>query len=217
VIDHVLPRTVQACEAFSDRPEVVLFPEEAAVIARAVEKRRREFTTVRGCARDALAAIGVAPAAIVPGTRGEPIWPAGVVGSMTHCPGYRAAVVAREHDFRAIGIDAEVDQPLPAALVDQILLPAERQRITELREWGVSVDRLVFCAKEAVYKTWYPLTHRFLDFHEASVTPDARGTFTAELRLDDPPESPAWPTAFAGRWLAANGLLITATSIRFDR
>jgi 4'-phosphopantetheinyl transferase EntD len=213
MIEEVLPLSVQACEAFSDRSDVALFPEEAAVIARAVEKRRREFATVRGCARDALAALGVAPAAIVPGSRGEPIWPAGVVGSMTHCPGYRAAVVARRGEFRSLGLDAEVDQPLPAALVDRILLPDEQARLAQRQDWAVSVDRLTFCAKETIYKLWYPITHRFLDFHEASVTVDADGTFTAELRLDDAPESPTWPTAFTGRWLAARGLLITAIDL----
>jgi hypothetical protein len=79
-----------SCEAFDDPPDAVLFPEKEAVISRAVDKRRREFQTVRHCARRALRELGVPPAAVLPGERREPVWPPGVVGSLTHCTGYRA-------------------------------------------------------------------------------------------------------------------------------
>ena len=102
---------------------------------------------------------------------------------MTHCAGYRAAVVARDSDSVSLGIDAEVDQPLPARLVDRIALPEERERLARLNDCGVSVDRLLFCVKETVYKAWYPITGRFLDFPEASVMLHPDGTFTAEVRL----------------------------------
>jgi 4'-phosphopantetheinyl transferase EntD len=80
-------------EAFDDPPDGVLFPEEAA-ISRAVEKRRRDFRTVRHCSRRALRELGVPPTAVAPGERRKPVWPPGVVGSLTHCTGYRAAAVA---------------------------------------------------------------------------------------------------------------------------
>jgi 4'-phosphopantetheinyl transferase EntD len=56
-------------EAFDDPPDAVLFPEEAAAISRAVEKRRRDFRTVRHCSRRALRELGVPPTAVVPGER----------------------------------------------------------------------------------------------------------------------------------------------------
>jgi 4'-phosphopantetheinyl transferase EntD len=49
VIEKILPDAVACCEAI-DVPDAALFPEEE-VISRAVEKRRREFRTVRHCAR----------------------------------------------------------------------------------------------------------------------------------------------------------------------
>jgi 4'-phosphopantetheinyl transferase EntD len=207
---------VRVSEAFSDRTDVVLYPEESAVIVRAVEKRRREFATVRGCARDALSALGIAPAPIVPGLRGAPTWPAAVVGSMTHCAGYRAAVVARSADLRSIGIDAEINQRLPPGTLERISLPEERGQLAELGGGGLSADRLLFCVKETVYKTWFPLTHRFLEFHEASVALRRDGTFTAVLRLDGPAEATSWPTDFSGRWLAANGLVLSASTVAAD-
>ena len=100
MIADILPSPVAAEEAFDDAGEVVLFPEEQAVIANAVDKRRLEFTTARACARVALGKLGLPPVPIVPGPRGAPRWPAGVVGSITHCAGYRACAVARDRRHR---------------------------------------------------------------------------------------------------------------------
>ncbi|MGH3274922.1 MAG: 4'-phosphopantetheinyl transferase family protein, partial [Streptosporangiaceae bacterium] len=109
MIEEILSPAVAAAEAFEDLAGTMLFPEEQAVMARAVEKRRREFTTARACARTALARLGQPPVAIVPGDRGEPRWPPGIVGSITHCAGYRAAAVGRAAEVLAIGLDAEPD------------------------------------------------------------------------------------------------------------
>lgn len=212
MIEELLPPSVRVGETYLDRLDVELYPQESAVIERAVEKRRREFATVRGCARDALRALGVEPAPILPGPRGEPTWPRGVVGSMTHCTGYRGAVVARSTELGSIGIDAEVDEPLPSGVIDTVSLREERGRLADLDGCGVCADRLLFCVKEAVYKAWFPLTHRFLEFHEACVTLDRDGTFSAEVRLDEPGEV-GWPNSFTGRWLARNGLLLSASSV----
>ena len=80
MLADMLPPEVAAVEAFGDLLDIVLFPEEEAVLVRAVDKRRREFTTARACARAALATLGLPPAPIVPGLRGAPQWPPGVVG-----------------------------------------------------------------------------------------------------------------------------------------
>jgi 4'-phosphopantetheinyl transferase EntD len=119
VIEKILPAAVACSEAFDDSPNAVLFPEEEAVISQAVEKRRREFRTVRLCARRALRELGLPPVAVLPGEHREPVWPPGVVGSMTHCTGYRAAAVAHSPDLVTVGIDAEphaliASQPSPA-------------------------------------------------------------------------------------------------------
>src|SRR5206468_2745795 len=109
-----------------------LFPEEEALIAAAVDKRRREFATARGCARSALAALGIEPAPILAGERGAPRWPPGIVGSITHCAGYRAAAVSSARDMITIGLDAEPDQVLPDGVLNAISLPGERSRLRDL-------------------------------------------------------------------------------------
>src|ERR1700761_3617241 len=94
MIEEILPSFLASADLFGDAPDVTLFPDEEALLGRAVEKRRREFAAGRGCARRALAALGLPPAPLLPGEGGAPRWPDGVVGSITHCAGYAAAAVA---------------------------------------------------------------------------------------------------------------------------
>jgi 4'-phosphopantetheinyl transferase EntD len=206
---------VAVAEAFDDSVEAVLFPEEEAVIRNAVDKRRREFTTARHCARTALAELGFAPVPILPGARGAPGWPAGVAGSMTHCVGYRAAAVARATEVPAVGIDAEPHEALPDGVLDMIVRDEERSRLGRLSvdEPGVCWDRLLFSAKESVYKVWFPLTGRWLDFGEASVTPLTSGAFTARLLVPGPVVDGRRLDTFTGRWLVRNGLVVTAIAL----
>jgi 4'-phosphopantetheinyl transferase EntD len=213
VIDAIVPAGVACAEAFSDPPDAALFPEEEALVGRAVDKRRREFATGRGCARSALAALGVAPAPILAGDRGAPLWPPGFVGSITHCSGYRAAVVASARDARTIGVDAEPDDALPDGVLSTVALPGERGRLRDLAlaAPGISWDRLLFCAKEATYKAWFPLTGRWLGFEDADITINpADGTFEARLLVEAPADIGFPLTGFSGRWLASGGLILTA-------
>jgi 4'-phosphopantetheinyl transferase EntD len=214
VIEELLPDWVAVAEAFEDPPDVELLGPERAAVAAAVPTRQREFATGRACARRALATLGFPPAPLDRGPRGEPRWPAGAVGSITHCAGYRAAAVAPAARAVAVGIDAEPDGPLPAGVLDLVALPRERPALAILaRERPeVSWERLLFSAKESVYKSWYPLTGRWLGFEEAVVTFEpATGTFTADLLVPGPElDGGGTLTGFAGRWLARDGLVLTA-------
>jgi 4'-phosphopantetheinyl transferase EntD len=219
VLPRVLPEGVAWAEAFDDPEDIVLFPEEEALHARAVDKRRREFTTGRHCARRALEALGVAPAPILRGAKGEPQWPAAVVGSITHCAGYRAAAVAPDESMAALGIDAEPHEPLPDGVLPTISRGAEPAHLRDLarRHPGLPWDRLLFCAKEAVYKAWFPLAWRWLGFEDAEVTIDPgtgdAGTFAARFLVPGPRLDGAELTGFAGRWHATDTLLAAAVTI----
>jgi 4'-phosphopantetheinyl transferase EntD len=213
MIESILPTCVVSVDAFNDPPEATLYAAEEQLISRAVEHRRREFTTARHCARGALRLLGRPATAILAGQRGEPRWPDGVVGSITHCDGYRGAVLGDCDRVTSVGIDAEPNQPMTAGVLEAVSLPDERVTVGVLARSHphVAWDRLLFSAKESVYKAWYPLTHRWLDFEEARVTVDPqKGVFTARLLVPGPRVDGRQLTAFTGRWLVQNGLIVTA-------
>lgn len=216
MIEAILPAVVAVAEARDDEAPVELFPAEAALVARAVEKRRREFASGRGCAHRALAALGVAPGPVVAGEKGEPLWPDGVVGSITHCKGYRGCAVATSDAVATIGIDAEAHAPLPDGLLADLARPEELQALAALARSHPAVhwDRLLFSAKESVYKAWFPLARRWLGFEDAvlSLDPEA-GRFSARLLVPGPQLAGAELRGFSGRWLVADGLVLTAIAV----
>jgi 4'-phosphopantetheinyl transferase EntD len=106
---------IASADAFSDPADVLLFPEEEAIVSAVAEKPGiRDRQKLRPpCARRALAALGVAPAPILPGER-------------------------------AMLRDLAATAPGPC--------------------W----DRLLFSAKESVYKAWFPPAGRWLRDHGAA-------------------------------------------------
>ncbi|WP_320782874.1 4'-phosphopantetheinyl transferase family protein [Streptomyces sp. CRN 30] len=223
MIEDVLPGSVAAEEAYGHGTagHTPLHPEEEPLVARAVPKRRREFTVVRSCARRAMERLGVPAQPVLNGERGAPRWPDGLVGSMTHCDGYCAAALVRATDLASLGIDAEPDAPLPEGVLSVVALPSETDRLRRLAAERPHVhwERLLFSAKESVYKAWFPLTGQWLDFSEADIEitedPDAkgRGAFRAELLVPGPTVGGRRLTGFDGRWAARDGLLVTAVAV----
>ncbi|GGT07037.1 putative 4'-phosphopantetheinyl transferase [Planobispora rosea] len=215
MIETILPPFVVSADTFADvnPAEEMLFPEEEAAITKAVDKRRNEFITARACARRALKLLGRPPAPVPPGVRGEPQWPANVIGSITHCAGYRGAVLGEPEQTATIGIDAEPNQPLPNGVLEAIGLPEERSEVAAMLSDSPEIrwDRLLFCAKEAVYKAWFPLTGRWLNFEDARVTVDPhQDRFSARLLVDGPMVNGRKLRGFSGRWMSENGLILTA-------
>jgi len=116
-----------------------------------------------------------------------------------------------------VGIDAEPHGPLPGGVEESITIPAERPMLAALAgshpgtHWG----RLLFSAKESVYKAWYPLTGRWLGFDDAQLTidPDA-GTFGARLLvLGSRTDGAAALRYLRGTFLVDRGLVITAVTV----
>jgi 4'-phosphopantetheinyl transferase EntD len=210
MIERLLPSAV-SCEAVRHGgPATNLFPEEAALLQGATEARRREFATARHCARVALARLGIAAAPILRGAKHEPLWPDNIVGSITHCRGYRAAAVAFSKNIMTVGIDAEPDGPLPVGVERRVLCDPERQWLTEAPQ-SVHWDRVIFSAKESIYKAWFPLTGRWLGFGDAVVSIDAEaGVFHARLLVECPPPF----RRLIGRFLVEGGLVLTAIALQ---
>jgi 4'-phosphopantetheinyl transferase EntD len=219
LMSAVLPDTPDlACaELYADPPGLAPMADEEPLIARSVAKRRNEFITVRYCARIALGELGFPPVPILKGEKGEPCWPDGVVGSITHTAGYRGAVVGRAGAVRSLGVDAEPHDVLPDGVLDAISLPAERDELSALPS-AIHWDRILFCAKEATYKAWFPLTKRWLGFEDAHIifTVDdsgSAGSFESTILIDGETLSGPPLSSLTGRWSVDRELVLTAIAL----
>ena len=210
---EVLPAGAVGAELFEVdgvEPAGDLYAAERAAIADASEGRRREFTGGRICARRALELLGLSPVAVPVGVDGAPVWPDGIVGSITHKGAYRAAAVAFASDVAGLGIDAELNKPLPAGVIERIASPAEIEAVEQLLadRPGTAWDRLLFSAKEAVVKADQPLYGDSPGLAAARVSFDAHtGAFTGAR---PPGETATGATSVEGRWERRAGLVVAA-------
>jgi 4'-phosphopantetheinyl transferase EntD len=213
MIEGLFPDEVVTVEATPAMYEAPLDERESACLRPMAPGRRREFTAGRACAREALRRLGVKGHALLPGVRRAPVWPAGIVGSITHCAGFCAAAVARAERLSGIGLDAEEVRPLPAEIV---ALVGRADELEELRTGAAPWTRhgalLLFSAKESVYKAWYPLTGIELEFTDVRLRfgRDGRG-FAAEL--PDVADDRARSLRIAGNFRSEGGVLLTAATI----
>lgn len=209
LLRSLLPTSIAVAEARGDQPGE-LFPEERPAIARAVESRRREFITTRGCARTALRSLGHPPVGIARGASGAPIWPVGVVGSLTHCDGYRGAAVGSTDRWSMIGIDAEPHAPLPSDVGNLIVSTAEQIGTRAIASAnGVHADRVVFSAKEAVYKAVHPVLRCWVGFDDVAIRLDTGGGFTATPAASLSPLTQIPEQLITGRWAVVDALILT--------
>lgn len=217
ILAELLPEPVIVREKRGDDPDARLLPAEEPLVAKAVPKRVREVVNARACARRALVALGRPAVPILRGAKGQPLWPAGVVGSITHTKDYCAAAVADAGAVRSIGIDAEEHDILPDGVLRHIALDAELKRLDRLDHLGrgdVRWDRLLFSAKESVYKAWFPLANRWLGFQDAEVAIDPHAhTFHVRILVDATVENGPPLTEMTGRWLVRDGLVVTAITL----
>jgi 4'-phosphopantetheinyl transferase EntD len=167
-----------------------LLPEEQPFVERAVDKRRREFATGRVLARHLLAELGFRGHPIAQGTDRAPIWPEGVVGSISHTIDLCIVTVARSSDAISIGVDVEKRAPLKDALHPMVLRSAEAERLSHLSaaERGETA-MLIFSAKECAYKCQYPLSRIVLEFSDVEIELRADraggGTFSAHVLREE--------------------------------
>ena len=186
-----------------------LFPVETRAIARAVAARRAEFAGGRHAARAALAKLGMPPAPIPVGPGRAPVWPAGVVGSLTHTRDLCLAVCATTDLFVTLGIDLEPDHPLDTDLVAEIALPGEL-----FAQGGLAnAPRRLFSAKEALFKAQFPLTGAIMGF-QAMRCDMAAG----QAEFTDHPDTAPVPPGLRARGLpvrqwCADGVILSLSAL----
>ncbi|MCY2977446.1 MAG: 4'-phosphopantetheinyl transferase superfamily protein [Planctomycetota bacterium] len=213
MISTILPSEVSSYEVHGEFESKPIWPEESVFIKGAVEKRAKEFATGRFCARSALSRLGLPPGPIPVGPNREPQWPVGIAGSITHCKGYCSAAVARIGGIVSIGIDAEIDEPIPADVLSLISNPSEIAAINELSA-GTHWDKLLFSAKESVFKALFPLTAQWLDFKDVCIVFAPRdGSFLATLPIEATRTSSLKTPFIRGRYLLDCGLIVTSVVV----
>lgn len=179
--------------------DLALRADEAEPFSNSIPKVRRLSGAARMVARTLLLQLGVSSCSIPKDAKGAPVWPPGVVGSLAHSDDIAVAAVALDTNALSVGIDIEPDVDLPDGLIEIVATPDELRRY----RGDILRSRLLFVAKEAVYKATFPLDRLFLDFLDVEIDLDrglartrsgmncqiffARGAYLAALAVIDAP------------------------------
>lgn len=215
MIERALPAGLCYAEAFGDRLAAPLLDGEDSLVAGATTPRRREYATARSCAHEVVARLGLEPTPILADEHGAPCWPPGVVGSITHCSGYRACAGGWIEDVRGLGIDAERHRPLPESVQARLMSSREGSHLRQLRRKdGPFWETLLFCSKEAVYKAWYSYSGSRLLLGDTLVQFDPESNaLTAEMRSSAVMHKVAADRTLTGRWVIERGLALVAIMV----
>ena len=158
-----------------------LNPDELSCVSEAVPKRVREFTAGRILARRTLSAMNVRKSSILADENRCPLWPGGIVGSISHTDDRVGVALARANNYLSLGFDIEARGAVTSELQEIVLTKGEKARIE-----GNSVPdfaTLVFSCKESIYKAVFPLVGEFFEFHDIEIDLTDEG-FTARCLND---------------------------------
>lgn len=155
----------------------VLLPAEKAYLANITsEERIQHFNTGRYCARQALNNLNIFHVSIRKGPDGEPVWPAGIVGSISHSKHLAGAVVARADKLLSIGMDIETIGDITPQIWDTVFVETEQQFLKNFKGDDLALySTLLFSGKESFYKLQHPLTKTFLDFTDVEISRHGSG------------------------------------------
>ncbi|MCF6432117.1 4'-phosphopantetheinyl transferase superfamily protein [Leisingera sp. MMG026] len=193
-------------------PPAPLAEEAAGLSPNAVIKRRTEFAAGRSAAHQAMRQLGLTPAPVPVGRDRAPVWPKGLVGSITHTKSCAMAVLAHEGDVQGLGIDVEEDTPLKDELLPAICSEREQAWLKRQDNPG-QMAKMIFSAKEAAYKCQYTLSRAFYGFDGMELEFDlAAAAYRAVFTADRPPFVRG--EAVSGRFAIGAGLIITTAEIR---
>ncbi|MCE6078175.1 4'-phosphopantetheinyl transferase superfamily protein [Agrobacterium vitis] len=140
-------------------------------IEKAVIKRKSEFLAGRYCAHRALEAFDIAPHLIGIGEGRSPLWPDGVVGSISHCHGYAIAAAARKDSLLSVGLDVEdIVAPETQRKLSKSIMNDDELFLLQQDAPPEMVFTLIFSVKESFFKAAYPFVKAYFGFEAMSVT-----------------------------------------------
>ncbi|MBW1838594.1 MAG: 4'-phosphopantetheinyl transferase superfamily protein [Deltaproteobacteria bacterium] len=192
-----------------EEKEYELYPEERVSIQNAVAKRQREFGAGRLCARKAMARLGIKDSPLLKGPDGSPVWPAGIVGAISHSNTWCGSAVARQKDIRGIGLDIETIDRVNIIIAKKVLSPVEMEWVNASDEEAQKRLALLFSAKETIFKCVAPVYGKRLGFFDMVIT-HVTEEQSFEVKLNDKisTEVPNCST-LTGRYLMHEGDVFT--------
>jgi 4'-phosphopantetheinyl transferase EntD len=213
LVSALFPPVVAAAQLTGDAKPALLDPVEREFTRDFAPKRLREFAAGRLCARRALAELGIRGHSLRQGRDRRPVWPEGVVGSITHTDEFCGAVVASMRRLLALGLDAETIGRVTPEIWPQICTPSEANWIRSLREPACGrAAALIFSAKEACYKCCSAISVEWIDFQDlelelqGQLAPAGSFAIRPKRALDLPMPATA---SLAGRYRFEGELILT--------
>lgn len=160
-----------ACVSAKDLHDYEPHPDEVRCLSpRAVEKRRAEFFLGRLAAFRALEALGVVPEPVRKGEHREPLWQDGIVGAISHKAGTAVAVVARQSVACGVGVDLEaLEPPVRFEISSKVCTHREQDWLAERPGEKDTRLKMLFSAKEAGFKAFYPIRRIYLGYRDAEL------------------------------------------------
>ncbi|HHK9527570.1 TPA: enterobactin synthase subunit EntD [Enterobacter hormaechei] len=173
---HTLHRITFDPATFTDAD--LLWLPHHALLADAGRKRKADHLAGRIAAAYALndrPVPGIGPS-------GEPLWPDGVSGSITHSGTQAMAVVVRDRQA-LIGIDCEAILPeYEAREIKDGIVDVQEERVLTRTGYPFALAlTLAFSAKESLFKALFPRVKSYMGFDCARVTALDAQTITLAL------------------------------------
>ncbi len=170
MFERLLAQNIEFAQADPSRMEGSLYPQEDIFEGATARKRRQEFTAGRLLAREVLSRFGIHEFPLKVGESREPLWPPGVIGSITHAKGICAVAAGRLSEIVGLGIDAERVDRLKEDILPTVCTPEELHFLNSLPTGErLSHAMLIFSAKESFYKCQYPLTRQWVGFKDVGI------------------------------------------------
>lgn len=148
-------------------------------------KKAAEFAAGRMAAFEALGKAGYSGRQLIPrGEKGEPIFPPGYAGSISHTRELACAVAVRKSDHLSVGIDVEMAGKPISPDAAEFVMNGDEFWLTDAG-LNCEPETLVFSAKESIFKALFPLVRVKFSFDAVSiVSVEPDGELQARLNID---------------------------------
>jgi 4'-phosphopantetheinyl transferase EntD len=215
-LSGLFPASVVVAELTSPAPRALLTTSELHSISHCAEKRIQDFTRGRACAHRVLSELGIPDFSLLAGAKREPIWPAGITGSITHTAGFAAAVAAPRSEIASVGLDCEIIESVDEELWSRICTPTEQARLARVpaAERGRQAA-LIFAAKEAFYKCQFPVSRQWVGFEDVDIEPTDWPAVSGSFRILPQaglPVSDGWVAALVCRFQFRDRWVVTGVT-----